>query len=138
MKNIRLSSMLIPTLCASLLASTVALAEGNAPSYVEGNRAPKGFARPPFHTKPRASTATVAGLTPALARHAYGFDTIANQGDGMVVAIVDGDLTLKRLARSSGGWILRAENPAFRSIPLEGETEMVIWGVVTFNIHRHR
>ena len=56
----------------------------------------------------------------------------------VVVAIVDGDLTLKRLARSTGGWILQAENPAFRSIPLEGETEMVVWGVVTFNIHRQR
>ncbi|PCE29093.1 S53 family peptidase [Burkholderia ubonensis] len=90
MNNIRLSSMLIPALCAALLASTVAFADnGGPPSYVEGNRAPKGFARPPFHTKPRASTATVAGLTPALARHAYGFDAIANQGDGMVVAIVD-------------------------------------------------
>ncbi|UXU88682.1 S53 family peptidase [Burkholderia sp. S-53] len=90
MNNIRLSAMLIPALCASLLASGVALADGNGPpSYVEGNRAPKGFARPPFHTKPRASTATVSGLTPALTRHAYGFDTIANQGDGMVVAIVD-------------------------------------------------
>ncbi|PAJ83577.1 S53 family peptidase [Burkholderia ubonensis] len=90
MNNIRLSSMLIPALYASLLASSVAFAEsGGPPSYVEGNRAPKGFARPPFHTKPRANTATVAGLTPALARHAYGFDTIANQGDGVVVAIVD-------------------------------------------------
>ncbi|NTY38976.1 S53 family peptidase [Burkholderia diffusa] len=90
MNNIRPSSMLIPALCVSLLASSVALADGNGPpSYVEGNRAPKGYARPPFHTKPRASTATVSGLTPALARHAYGFDTIANQGDGMVVAIVD-------------------------------------------------
>jgi DNA polymerase V len=56
----------------------------------------------------------------------------------VVVAIVDGELTLKRLARSSGGLILRAENPMFRSIPLEGDTEMVVWGVVTFNIHRHR
>ncbi|OMG70092.1 S53 family peptidase [Burkholderia ubonensis] len=90
MNNIRLSSMLIPALCASLLASSVVFADsGGPPSYVEGNRAPKGFARPPFHTKPRASTATVAGLTPALARHAYGFDTIANQGDGVIVAIVD-------------------------------------------------
>ncbi|MBR8039639.1 S53 family peptidase [Burkholderia cenocepacia] len=90
MNNMRLSSMLIPALCASLLASSVALADGNGPPpYVEGNRAPKGFARPPFHTKPRASTATIAGLTPALARHAYGFDAIANQGDGMIVAIVD-------------------------------------------------
>ncbi|MGZ2743980.1 S53 family peptidase [Burkholderia stagnalis] len=90
MNNTRLSSMLIPALCMSLLASSVALAEDNGPpSYVEGNRAPKGFARPPFHTKPRASTAAVSGLTPAHTRHAYGFDAIANQGDGMVVAIVD-------------------------------------------------
>jgi len=36
MNNIRVSSMLIPALCASLLASTVALAEGNGiPSYVD-------------------------------------------------------------------------------------------------------
>ncbi|MBL3931318.1 peptidase S8/S53 subtilisin kexin sedolisin, partial [Bacteroides thetaiotaomicron] len=43
MNNIRLSSMLIPALCASLLASSVALADSNGPpSYVEGNRAPKG------------------------------------------------------------------------------------------------
>ena len=56
----------------------------------------------------------------------------------VVVAIIDGDLTLKRLARSSGGLILRAENPAFRSIPVEGEMELVIWGVVTYNIHSHR
>ncbi|WP_104012372.1 S53 family peptidase [Burkholderia anthinoferrum] len=90
MNDIRLSSMLIPALCASLLASGGALADGNGPpSYVEGHRAPNGFARPPFHTKSRASTAAIAGLTPALTRHAYGFDTIANQGDGMVVAIVD-------------------------------------------------
>jgi len=47
MNNIRVSSMLIPALCASLLASTVALAEDNGiPSFVEGNRAPKGYARP--------------------------------------------------------------------------------------------
>lgn len=56
----------------------------------------------------------------------------------VVVAIVDGELTLKTLARSDGGPILKAENPAFRSIPLEGEMELVIWGVVTWNIHPHR
>ncbi|MBN3788993.1 S53 family peptidase [Burkholderia sp. Ac-20353] len=89
MNKNRLSSMLMPALCVSLLASTVAFAQDNGQSYLEGNRAPKGFARPPFHTKPRASAATVSGLTPALTRHAYGFDALSNQGDGMVVAIVD-------------------------------------------------
>lgn len=61
----------------------------------------------------------------------------ADIGD-VVVAILDGDLTLKRLSRSSGGLILRAENPAFRSIPMEGEMELVVWGVVTYSIHRQR
>ena len=56
----------------------------------------------------------------------------------VVVAVVDGDLTLKTLDRSSGRWILRAENPHFASIPLEGDMEMTIWGVVTYNLHPQR
>ena len=56
----------------------------------------------------------------------------------VVVAIIDGDLTLKTLARSSGGWVLRAENPRFASIALEGDMELTIWGVVTYNLHPQR
>ncbi|MBR8456937.1 S53 family peptidase [Burkholderia dolosa] len=90
MKNIRVSSMLIPALCVSLAAPPVVLAAGNGPpSYVEGTRPPKGYARPPFHTKPLLNSSKVSGLTPAQARHAYGFDALANQGDGMTVAIVN-------------------------------------------------
>jgi len=55
----------------------------------------------------------------------------------VVVAIVDGELTLKTLARSRGRVLLQAENPKYPSITLEGEMEMSIWGVVTYNIHRH-
>ena len=55
----------------------------------------------------------------------------------VVVAIVDGELTLKTLVRSGGRTLLRAENPRYPSIALEGEMEMSIWGVVTYNIHRH-
>ncbi|WP_179404382.1 S53 family peptidase [Burkholderia guangdongensis] len=90
MPNHRLPSLLMTALCLPLFASTVALAAGgDQPSYVEGTRAPKGFARPPFHTHTHASTASVVGFTPAAVRHAYGFDTITNQGNGMTVAIVD-------------------------------------------------
>lgn len=56
----------------------------------------------------------------------------------VVVAIIDGDLTLKTLAQSSSGWILRAQNPRFASIPLEGDMEMTVWGVVTYNLHPQR
>ncbi|RDJ98377.1 S53 family peptidase [Paraburkholderia lacunae] len=93
MKNRLLSSMLITTVCLPAFASTLALAQGDgqSTSYVEGTRVPEGFARPPFHVDKahHASATSVVGLTPTSIRHAYGFDTIANQGDGMVIAIVD-------------------------------------------------
>ena len=61
----------------------------------------------------------------------------ASPGD-VVVAIVDGELTVKRLGVTSGGVVLLAENPRYPSIPLVGDQELVIWGCVTANIHRHR
>jgi subtilase family serine protease len=89
MKHLLWRSLLASVLGWLVLAATSALAHDDGVSYIEGARAPKGFARPPFHTKPHASIAATAVLTPALTRHAYGFDTVANQGSGMVVAIVD-------------------------------------------------
>ncbi|MPW23191.1 peptidase S8/S53 subtilisin kexin sedolisin [Paraburkholderia sp. CNPSo 3157] len=91
MKNRLLASILVTALCMPAFASSVAFAQSDGQSYVEGTRVPKGYARPPFHVNKahRASTISVVGLTPAMIRHAYGFDTITNQGEGMVIAIVD-------------------------------------------------
>lgn len=55
----------------------------------------------------------------------------------VVVAIVDGQLTLKTLIRRNGRVLLQAENPKYPSIALEGDMEMTVWGVVTYNIHGH-
>jgi len=91
-KTHRLSSLLITAACVPVFASGIVLAQpdDSSASYVEGTRAPKGYARPPFHTgKTSQAGAAVVGMTPATVRHAYGFDSIANQGDGMVIAIVD-------------------------------------------------
>lgn len=48
----------------------------------------------------------------------------------VVVAMLDNEFTVKRL-RTSGGLRLQAENPAYKDIPITGESELVIWGVVT-------
>ncbi|MCY1718587.1 translesion error-prone DNA polymerase V autoproteolytic subunit [Microbacterium sp. SL62] len=56
----------------------------------------------------------------------------------VVVAIVDGELTLKTLAREGGRLILRAENPRFPSIALEGDLDAQLWGTVVWNLHRHQ
>ena len=47
----------------------------------------------------------------------------------IVVALVDGELTVKRLLRDGAGWLLHPENPEFADIRPEGELTLV--GVVT-------
>ncbi|MFA5607991.1 MAG: translesion error-prone DNA polymerase V autoproteolytic subunit [Leucobacter sp.] len=53
----------------------------------------------------------------------------------IVIAIVDGDFTIKRLWISDNGQVeLRAENPTHPHIVLPELSEMTVWGVVTYII----
>lgn len=49
----------------------------------------------------------------------------------IVVAAVDGELTVKRFYQRNGVVKLLAENPQYPDIEFKNEQEMVIWGVVT-------
>ncbi len=61
---------------------------------------------------------------------------VSPQPDDIVIAILQGELTVKRLKKVDGQWLLAAENNAYPSLPLiEGDCE--IWGVVTHSIRRH-
>jgi DNA polymerase V len=58
-------------------------------------------------------------------------DRSITPSDGqIVVAMLDGQFTLKRLRKRKGQLFLEAENPDFLSIEINGEQELVIWGVV--------
>ncbi|MCR1347035.1 translesion error-prone DNA polymerase V autoproteolytic subunit [Acidithiobacillus ferrooxidans] len=54
----------------------------------------------------------------------------------IVVAAINGDLTVKRLRRIGGAVHLVAENPEFPAIILQEGEELCIWGVVTRVLHR--
>lgn len=54
----------------------------------------------------------------------------------IVVAEVDGELTVKRLKKSAVGWSLQAANPDFAEVPVHDKNELRIWGVVTRVLHR--
>ncbi len=61
---------------------------------------------------------------------------VSPQPDDIVIAILHGELTVKRLKKSDGQWLLAAENSVYPSLPIiEGDCE--IWGVVTHSIRRH-
>jgi SOS regulatory protein LexA len=61
--------------------------------------------------------------------------TSANVGD-IVVAIIDNEFTLKRLAREKGRMVLRPENKAYPVIRPKGDLE--IFGVVVGQFRKYR
>lgn len=54
----------------------------------------------------------------------------------IVIAALDGELTVKRLDIRNDGTYLLPENPDYPDIKVGAESEMVIWGVVTSCIHQ--
>ncbi len=56
--------------------------------------------------------------------------------ENIVLAVVDGEFTVKRLIRKGDKIELAAENPKFPSIAIRDESELNIWGVVKQVIHQ--
>lgn len=54
----------------------------------------------------------------------------------IVIAVVDGELTVKRFRRRGGVCRLEAENPAYPALEFGEGARCEIWGVVTAVIHR--
>ena len=57
--------------------------------------------------------------------------------DDIVVAVVDGEYTLKRFYRFMGCVELRPENPAYSPIVFHDGSELVVWGVVVGVVRRY-
>jgi DNA polymerase V len=54
----------------------------------------------------------------------------------IVIAVIDGELTVKRLEKRRGKIRLLAENPAYAPIEFKDGQELTIWGVVTSVIQK--
>ena len=54
----------------------------------------------------------------------------------IVVAMIDGEFTVKRFRKVNGQIFLEAENPAFQPIEVGEDQELTIWGGVTYIIHQ--
>ena len=63
-------------------------------------------------------------------------DRSVHPGDGkIVIAVIDGELAVKRLYRRRGRIRLLAENPRYQPIDINDEQNLHIWGVVVHAIH---
>jgi DNA polymerase V len=57
------------------------------------------------------------------------------KGD-IVIAVIDGSFTIKRVGESAEGYVLCAENQDFHPLLLRDGMNVEIWGVVTYVIHK--
>jgi len=66
-------------------------------------------------------------------------DRSVNPGHrSIVIAVIDGEFTVKRLYKRAGRIRLLAENPEYAPIELQEGQELQVWGVVTSVIHSLR
>lgn len=53
----------------------------------------------------------------------------------IVIAVLEGEFTVKQLCRDAQGCLLRAGNAAYPDIRVGAEQALTIWGVVRWSIH---
>jgi DNA polymerase V len=54
---------------------------------------------------------------------------LAPKDGNVVVAVLDGELTIKRLRITRSGGVLQAENPAYPDIRVPALADLAVWGV---------
>lgn len=54
--------------------------------------------------------------------------------DSVVLAVLDGEFTVKRLRREGGRFVLYPENTGYRPLTVTPETDFTVWGVVVHAI----
>ena len=64
-------------------------------------------------------------------------DRALTPGEGsVIIAIVNAELTVKRLSKRQGKLLLMPENQQYPPLPITEMTAFEVWGVVTYVIHR--
>lgn len=56
--------------------------------------------------------------------------------ENVVIAVVDGEFTVKQLLLGPRGYVLHAANAAFADVAIRADQELEVWGVVRWAIHK--
>lgn len=62
--------------------------------------------------------------------------SITPKSGNVVIAVLDGELTVKRMVRKGGMVLLMPENKDYPVITIDPEQDFSVWGVVTFVVHK--
>tara|TARA_Y100000310_G_scaffold256500_1_gene264319 strand:+ start:505 stop:900 length:396 start_codon:yes stop_codon:yes gene_type:complete len=56
----------------------------------------------------------------------------------IIIAVLDGEFTVKQLSIINGTLFLIPQNPQYSSLEISAEMDFEAWGVVTYSIRKHR
>ncbi len=54
----------------------------------------------------------------------------------VVIAVLDGEFTVRQLLHTAQGQILRAAHPGYADTLIKPEQDFSVWGVVSWNVHK--
>lgn len=64
-------------------------------------------------------------------------DRSLNPASGkIIVAFINGEFTVKRFIKEGSSVYLKAENPAYKTLKVAPDSDFLVWGVVTYVIHK--
>jgi DNA polymerase V len=56
--------------------------------------------------------------------------------NSIVLGVIDGDFTVKRIRKKGGELYLIPDNPDFKPIKIDDNMDFQVWGVVTYVVHK--
>lgn len=88
-----------------------------------------------FYARVRGDSMTLAGISNG---DLLIIDKSRNPVNGsIVVCLIDGEFTVKRLQKIENQFYLMPENENYQPIKIKPENNVTIWGVVTYSIKKH-
>ena len=88
-----------------------------------------------FYARVRGDSMTLAGISDGDLLIIDKSKTPVN--GSVVVCLIDGEFTVKRLQKKANQFYLMPENDNYQPIKIKPENDVAIWGVVTYTIKKH-
>ena len=129
------SSIKLPLVEATISAGFPSPADDYSESRLDLNKQLITNESATFYARVRGDSMTLAGISDGDLLIIDRSKTPAN--GSIVVCLIDGEFTVKRLQKNGNHFFLMPENDKYQPIKIKPENDVTVWGVVTYTIKKH-
>jgi DNA polymerase V len=129
------STIELPLVEATISAGFPSPADDYSESRLDLNKELISNESATFYARVRGDSMTLAGISNGDLLIIDKSKTPVN--GSIVVCLIDGEFTVKRLNKKGNQYYLMAENDNYQPIKIKPENDVTIWGVVTYTIKKH-